>query len=105
MNLFNPTTSVVLLLSAVLQALQIEDLERLASLPLAEAKYQKLTNVTLLEMLNEVFTYGATQVRCKHVQTGLQYCCAAGTDKYAVNNLNSRFAGSCRQCNLQCIIV
>jgi hypothetical protein len=47
----------------VLQALQIEDLERLASLPLAESKYQKLTNVTFLEMLNEIFNYGATQVR------------------------------------------
>ncbi|WIA37089.1 hypothetical protein OEZ86_014059 [Tetradesmus obliquus] len=47
----------------MLQVLQIEDLERLASLPLAEARYQKLTNVTLLEMLNEIFTYGATQVK------------------------------------------
>ncbi|KAF6264756.1 hypothetical protein COO60DRAFT_19075 [Scenedesmus sp. NREL 46B-D3] len=47
----------------MLQALQIEDLERLASLPLAEDKYQKLTNVTLLEMLNQIFNYGATQVQ------------------------------------------
>jgi hypothetical protein len=59
--------------AVVLQALQIEDLERLASLPLAEAKYQKLTNVTLLEMLNEIFTYGATQVGKLLVSDALLY--------------------------------
>jgi hypothetical protein len=53
--------------ACVLQALQIEDLERLASLPLAEAKYQQLSNVTLLEMLSEIFNYGATQVGVRHV--------------------------------------
>lgn len=46
----------------MLQALQVEDLERLASMPLTEDQYQKLTNVTLLELLGQVYSYGQTQV-------------------------------------------
>jgi hypothetical protein len=46
-----------------LELLQTEDLERLASLPLFEEKYQRLTNVTFLELMRKVYDFGLTQVR------------------------------------------
>lgn len=46
-----------------LQALQVEDLERFASLPLWEPRYQNLTNVTLIELAEQLYDYGETQVR------------------------------------------
>lgn len=46
-----------------LELLQTEDLERLASLPLFEDKYQRLTNVTFLELMRKVYDFGLTQVR------------------------------------------
>lgn len=45
-----------------LELLQTEDLERLASLPLFEEKYQRLTNVTFLELMRKVYDFGLTQV-------------------------------------------
>ena len=46
-----------------LELLQTEDLERLASLPLFEDRYQRLTNVTLLQLTQQLYSFGLTQVR------------------------------------------
>lgn len=45
-----------------LEALATEDLERLASLPLYEPQYQLLTNGTLLDLLQQLYLFGAAQV-------------------------------------------
>lgn len=45
-----------------LELLQTEDLERLASMPLFEERYQRLTNVTFLELIQQIYNYGLTQV-------------------------------------------
>lgn len=46
-----------------LQRLQVEDLERFASMPLWEPRYQNLTNVTLIDLASEIYTFGESQVR------------------------------------------
>lgn len=45
-----------------LEKLQTEDLERLASMPLFEKRYQRLTNVTFLEIMQQIYNFGLTQV-------------------------------------------
>ncbi len=45
-----------------LELLQTEDLERLASLPLFDERYQRLTNVTFLQLIEQVYNFGLTQV-------------------------------------------
>lgn len=45
-----------------LEKLQTEDLERLASMPLFEERYQRLTNATFLEILQQIYNFGLTQV-------------------------------------------
>lgn len=52
-----------------IELLQTDDLERFASLPLFEERYQKLTNVTFLELLRQMYSFGLTQVRvCECVE-------------------------------------
>jgi hypothetical protein len=41
-----------------LELLQTDDLERLASLPLFEDRYQRLTNVTLLQLTQQLYSFG-----------------------------------------------
>jgi hypothetical protein len=58
--------------------LQTEDLERLASLPLFEERYQRLTNVTFLELMKKLYDFGLTQVRA--VCLGLFFKAAAAAE-------------------------
>lgn len=53
-----------------LELLQTEDLERVASLPLFEERYQRLTNVTFLELMKKLYDFGLTQVRAWLVLRG-----------------------------------
>ncbi|KAF8065746.1 yipf1 [Scenedesmus sp. PABB004] len=46
-----------------LMALQLDDLERLASLPLASPRYQNLTNTTVVAMAAEIAAYGQSQLK------------------------------------------
>lgn len=58
--------------AAVLRALgrlQVEDLERFASLNLYEDKYQRLTNTSLIELASAIYEFGKTQV--SRAMTGL----------------------------------
>lgn len=50
-----------------LELLQTDDLERLASLPLFEDRYQRLSNATFLELLQKVYDFGLTQVMQHYV--------------------------------------
>lgn len=55
-----------------LEQLQTEDLERIASLPLFEERYQRLTNVTFLELLQQLYNFGLTQVCFEGVGVGVR---------------------------------